>query len=255
VSSRKKLLQWEAKTEWPLAAVALAFLGLYSVQVLGHLHGAPERGIDRILLALYIIFVADYVVRLSLAENRLRWFFSHLLDLAAVALPFVRPLRVLRLVAVVEVLQRAIGGAIRGGVIMYSALSSTVLVYAASLAVLDAERSAPNAFIRNFGDAVWWAISTVTTVGYGEFYPVTVVGRTVAVLLMIGGISLIGTITATVASWIVERVAQDDSTRQNATVGHIEELRAEIAKLTKLVVEQQNIGDPAEAADRADLSN
>jgi voltage-gated potassium channel len=246
MSSHQKLLQWEAKTEWPLAAVALAFLGLYSVQVLGQLHGAPERSVEHVLLVLYVIFVADYVVRLYLAENRLHWFLSHLLDLAAVALPFLRPLRVLRLVAVVEALQRAIGGAIRGGVIIYSALSAIVLVYAASLAVLDAERSAPNAFIRNFGDAVWWAISTITTVGYGEFYPVTAVGRTVAVLLMIGGISLIGTITATVASWIVERVAQQDSTRQYATVAHIEELRAEIAKLTELVADQQNIGDRGE---------
>jgi voltage-gated potassium channel len=246
MSSQHKLLRWEARTEWPLAAVALAFLGLYSVQVLGHLHGTPERNVEHVLLALYVVFVVDYLVRLFLAENRLHWFLSHLLDLAAVALPFVRPLRVLRLVAVVEVLQRAIGGAIRGGVIIYSALSAIVLVYAASLAVLDAERSAPNAFIRNFGDAVWWAVSTITTVGYGEFYPVTAVGRTVAVLLMIGGISLIGTITATVASWIVERVAQQDTTHQNATVAHIDELHAEIAKLTKLVVDQQNSRDRGE---------
>jgi voltage-gated potassium channel len=247
MSSQHKLARWEAKTEWPLAAVALAFLGLYSVQVLGHLRGAPERNVEHVLLALYVVFVLDYVVRLCLAENRLHWFLSNLLDLAAVVLPFLRPLRILRLVSVVEALQRAIGGAIRGGVIIYSALSAVVLVYAASLAVLDAERSAPNAFIRNFGDALWWAMSTITTVGYGEFYPVTVVGRMVAVLLMIGGISLIGTITATVASWIVERVAQEDTAHQNVTVAHIQELHAEIAKLTKLVADQQNIGDRGEA--------
>jgi voltage-gated potassium channel len=79
--------------------------------------------------------------------------------------------------------------------------------------------------------SIYWAIVTVTTVGYGDMYPVTVTGRVIAVLLMIGGISLIGVITATVASWIVERVSEEDSANRAATASQIDDLRDEIRQL------------------------
>jgi voltage-gated potassium channel len=99
------------------------------------------------------------------------------------------------------------------------------------LAVLDVERHAPHAQITSFGDAVWWAVSTVTTVGYGDLTPVTLSGRLIAVALMIAGISLLGVVTATLASWIVEKVAEEDTANQAATAAHIEELREEIRKM------------------------
>ncbi|WP_205865715.1 potassium channel family protein, partial [Mycolicibacterium porcinum] len=105
------------------------------------------------------------------------------------------------------------------------------MVYVASLAVLQAERGQPDAHITDFGQAVWWAITTITTVGYGDMYPVTTTGRVIAALLMIGGISLVGSITATIASWIVQSVADDDAATAAATAAHINELRAEIASL------------------------
>jgi voltage-gated potassium channel len=80
---------------------------------------------------------------------------------------------------------------------------------------------------------MWWAISTVTTVGYGDRYPITVTGRVIAVLLMIGGISLIGVVTASLASWIVQRVAETDTAIQAATAAHIDELRNEIRMLAE----------------------
>jgi voltage-gated potassium channel len=79
----------------------------------------------------------------------------------------------------------------------------------AALAVLDAERSSPNANISDFGDAIWWAVTTMTTVGYGDQYPVSGAGRLVAFGRMIGGIALLGTVTATLASWLVETVAAE----------------------------------------------
>ena len=64
-----------------------------------------------------------------------------------------------------------------------------MLIWVASLAILDAERGKPGANIETFGEAVWWAFVTITTVGYGDFYPVTAHGRFVAVLLMAGGVA------------------------------------------------------------------
>jgi len=97
---------WEKHTEWPLAAVAL----------------------DAAMLGLYWVFVVDYLARLVLADNRTRWCATHLFDLATVALPFLRPLRIL----------------------------------------LEAERTTPDAQIRTFGEAVWRSIATITTVGCGD---------------------------------------------------------------------------------------
>jgi voltage-gated potassium channel len=152
-----------------------------------------------------------------------------------VALPFMRPLRLLSLAVVIDVLQRAVGHTIRGKVIAYTVCGAVVLIYAGSLAILQAERGQPGAKIMSFGDAVWWAVTTVTTVGYGDLSPLTTMGRVVAVALMIGGITLVGTVTATLASWIVQRVAEEDTANEAATRAQIEELREEILRLSNLV--------------------
>jgi len=235
MTTHSRLERFEHRTEWPLAAVAIAFLALYSVQVLAQPRGASAHIVEWALLALYLVFVVDYLARLYLAAPRGRWFFRHLLDLAIVALPFMRPLRLLSLAVVIEVLQRAVGHTIRGRVVVYTVCGAVVIIYAGSLAILQAERNQPGAKISSFGDAVWWAITTVTTVGYGDLSPVTTMGRVVAVALMIGGITLVGTVTATLASWIVQRVAEEDSAAEAVTREQIDELREEIRRLASLV--------------------
>ena len=236
------LQQWEKRTEWPLAAVAAIFLGAYSVQVLAQPDGHVKRALDLGLTVAWVVFLIDYLVRLRLAPNRLRWFFRHLIDLAIVALPFLRPLRLLRLLVLFGALQKAIGGAIRGRVIFYTAFSVVLLIYVASLAILDVERNQPDSKITTFGDAVWWSITTVTTVGYGDLSPVTGVGRVIAVLLMLGGISLVGVVTATLASWIIQRVAEEDTANQAVTAAQIDAVRAELdERMDKLSSEIQRL--------------
>jgi voltage-gated potassium channel len=90
---------------------------------------------------------------------------------------------------------------------------------------------------------VWWSITTVTT-AYNDLTPLTGAGRVIAVALMIGGISLIGICTATLASWIVQRVAEEDTANQAATAAQINELRDEIHRLTRFS------GDPTYGDDR-----
>jgi voltage-gated potassium channel len=113
-------------------------------------------------------------------------------------------------------------------VVIYTAFSVVLLIYVASLAILDTERSQPGSKITTLGDAVWWSITTVTTVGYGDLSPVSGRGRVIAVMLMIGGISLVGVVTATIASWIIQRVAEQDAEHQAATAAQIEAVRADI---------------------------
>ena len=226
---------YDRRTDWPLAVVALTFLGLYSVRVLLQPQGGFAKAIDVALLAVYCIFVLDYLARLYLAQARGRWFLTHLWELPVILLPFFRPLRLLSLAVVVTSLQQAVGHTIRGRVIVYTACGASIVVYAAALAILDVEGNNPDAKIRTLGDALWWASTTVTTVGYGDLHPVTGPGRLVAVALMVGGITLLGLVTATLASWIVERVAEEDTANEAATRAQIEGLREEIRRLSNLV--------------------
>ncbi|MUL64216.1 ion transporter [Mycobacterium sp. CBMA 234] len=235
MTTQDRLDSWEHRAEWPLAAVAALFLAAYSVDVLVQPRGMTALLVNLTTSLAWGAFTADYVVRLYLAPDRKQWFFRHLIDLAIVLLPLLRPLRLLRLVVLLGALQKAIGNAIRGKVIIYTVSGAVLLVYVGALAVYDAERGAPGAHITSFGLAVWWAITTITTVGYGDMYPVTTSGRVMAGLMMIGGISLVGSITATIASWIVQTVSDEDEKQDAATAAHIDGLRGEIAELRELL--------------------
>ena len=240
-----KLQRWERYSEWPLAVAAVLFLVLFSRQVLVQPQGREGHIVWAIDWAIWGLFVVDYVVRLCLADNRWHWFLRHLLDFAIVTLPLLRPLRLLRLLVLIEVLQKAIGDAFRGRIVVYTVSGVVLLIYTSSLAVFDKERYLHGATINSFGKALWWSITTVTTVGYGDVYPVTNTGRVIAVLLMIGGISLVGVVTAALASWIIDRVTEEESVMQAATVAHVEELRNEIRALGKELQARENSDDHA----------
>ena len=81
----------------------------------------------------------------------------------------------------------------------------------AAIAMLDVEQDASGANITSFGDALWWSATTVTTVGYGDRFPVTSEGRLIAVALMIVGIATVGAIIASITGWIVAQVEADAS--------------------------------------------
>lgn len=232
---QSRLERYELRTEWPLVAVALTFLAMYSIRVLVEPSGAASAAVHSIVMGIYCVFILDYIARLLLAQPRGKWFLRHLWELPILLLPFLRPLRLLSLAVVVKVLEHAVGHTIRGRVIVYTICGAVLIVYAASLAILEAERGQPGSHINNFGDALWWAMATVTTVGYGDLYPLTTTGRFVAAALMIGGITLLGVVTATLASWIVQRVSEEDTAHQAATTAQIEALRDEIRRLADSV--------------------
>lgn len=239
VRTQDRLDKWDHRAEWALAAVALVFLATYSIEVLVQPRGFAQHTLSLVTWVTWAVFAVDYLARLGLAPDRRKWFLHHLIDLAVVLLPLLRPLRLIRLVVLVSALQKAVGNAIRGRVVIYTVSGAILLVYAGALAELQSERGAPGSHIATFGDAIWWAITTITTVGYGDMYPVTTTGRFIAILMMIGGISLVGSITATIASWIVQTVSDEDQAHNAATATQIDELRGEIGQLRELL--QQRI--------------
>ena len=198
------------------------------------------------------IFVLDYAANLWPAADRWRWFVRNLHELLIVALPFFRPLRLLRLVTLLSVLHRTVGETLRGRVVTYVAASAALLVFVGALAVLDVEQSAPDAKILTFGDAVWWAVATITTVGYGDMYPVTPLGRLVAAALMMSGIAVLGVVTAAIASWLVRRVEETTvaaaESAEEPVLTEVGELAAEVAALRREIAELRRDPAPRPAA-------
>jgi len=96
--------------------------------------------------------------------------------------------------------------------------------------MLDAERGAEDANIVSLQDALWWAASTVTTVGYGDRYPTTGLGRIIAVALMVVGIALLGVVTATVAAFFVSRL-QDVQEAEERTEATLSDVLAELREV------------------------
>jgi len=228
VTPRMTEQRWQSMTFWPLLAASLLFLISYSWRVITDLQGAGEFVALAIMIVIWSLFAIDYVVRLVLTSSRGLWFRRHIFDLLVVLMPALMPVRLLRAVTAAPLLHKNRGTAIRSRVGIYGAGAAIVLIWMAALGVLDAERTSPDANIVTFGDAMWWAFVTITTVGYGDYYPVTATGRLVAVLLMAGGVAVLSVVTATVSSWIIDKAAArvDGGADQPATRGQVSELAA-----------------------------
>lgn len=205
----------------PLILLAGAFLVAYAWPVLDPRIDADLRSfLIAVSWTVWAAFAADLLIRLWLADDRRAYAVRHWYDVALVALPLLRPLRLLRLLALVRILDRSAASNLAGRVLVYVSGAAALAVGLGALAVLDAERGAEDANITTFGDAVWWACTTVTTVGYGDRFPVTVEGRLVALVLMVLGIGLVGAVTAAVATWILGRVAESErAARDDAPCG------------------------------------
>lgn len=237
--SEDRLRGWEDVTAYPLTALSVLFIGVYAWPILDPAMNRHWHHVCEIAdLVLWGVFWAEYFVRLSLARSRRRFVRTHWFDLAVLILPMLRPLRALRLLNALRVINRHAVAWTRGRLAIYVMATTVLIVLVASLAVLEAERGHPHSTIETYPEALWWAVCTITTVGYGDLYPSTLEGRLVALALMVGGLGLIGFTTGSLASWIVDRISADEHRPAAATradvaqlLREIRELRAEVADL------------------------
>ena len=226
---------YERRSAWMLTGAAVLFLAVYAWPILDpDLPSGLVRACSIANVTIWIAFGLDYLVRLTLAPSKRRFVRGHLLDLAVLALPLLRPLRAVRVVTALARLNRT-SVSVRGRATAYVVGAVGLLGFVSALAVLDAERHGDDPNIASFGDAIWWAATTITTVGYGDRFPTTAEGRFVGVGLMIGGIALVGTITAALASWFVEQIstvvqAETDTRDEQLAklVAEVQALRAEL---------------------------
>ncbi|WP_353357965.1 potassium channel family protein [Intrasporangium sp. DVR] len=208
--------KWERRSEVPLILLALAFLVAYAWPVLDPRLDPDTRTIlDALSWTVWGAFAIDLLIRLVLTDDRRAYALRHWYDVALVALPLLRPLRLLRLLALLRILDRSAANNLAGRVLVYVGGAAAAAVGLGALAVLDAERDTPEANITSYGDALWWACTTVTTVGYGDRFPVSTEGRIVGVVLMLLGIGVVGAVIASVTSWILARAEAERAERRN----------------------------------------
>ena len=217
VAVMNRVERWERRTEVPLLLLAVAFLVAYAWPVLDP---TLDRDVRTLLGAaswtVWAAFGVDFLIRVGLAEERARYVWRHWYDAALIALPLLRPLRLLRLLALARMLGRMAASSLVDRVMAYVVGTAVMAAGLASIAVLDVEQEAEGANIVTFADALWWAATTVTTVGYGDRFPVTTSGRLIAVALMIVGIAMVGAITAGVAAWLVSQVSAEEKAEAKA---------------------------------------
>lgn len=224
----RTLATWIARTARPLDVLAIAFLAAIFTRWL--LDGRPAEAAIRNLagdigIAVWLAFAIDYFVRLTLSVPRGAFVRTHKLDLLMVLLPFLRIVRVVIIIvrSVRQISTQRIAGSILG--------IAAAVVSVGALLEWRFESRADGSSIDSLGHAFWWAIVTTTTVGYGDTYPVTWQGRIVAAMVMLVGVGLIGTVSASVASWFVARRREAAEESAAGTTVDVAALRTQLEVL------------------------
>ena len=211
--------RFERSIEWPMLVLSIGFVALL---LLPELLEVDRQAIDLAMGIIWAAFAAEVLVLAVLAPSKRRMLREHWIDVLIVAAPFLRPLRVGRLLQVLRA-GGPIGRAMqsvhsvieRRGLQVYGAITIG-LISGSAVLVYGLEKDADGSNITGLADAIWWAMVTTTTVGYGDHFPITPEGQAIAVVLMFVGIGLVGVVTANVAAYFVEteRASELDELRQ-----------------------------------------
>jgi voltage-gated potassium channel len=234
-----RLQRFSARIDPVMMALALAWLPVLVVPLVTPLKGWVATAFALVDYFVWAAFLVEYAVKLWLAADRWHFVRHHLLDLAMVAVPILRPLRLARLLRLVRLgrVVLVLGSSLRRARAMFAhhalylvLLAVVAIVFAAAgLELVFEQHSTGPTAIHNFGEALWWAAVTVTTVGYGDKVPMTGGGKWVAAALMFTGIGLVGTLTATIASFFV----------QEQRSAEMNEIKAQLAEIRELLTSQK----------------
>lgn len=210
---------------------------------------SPETNVllDRIDFAICLVFIYDFFVRLYRADSRrsfLKWGWIDLVS-SIPMFDFLRWGRLVRIIRILRILRAFRSTRIlvhylfrnrAKGTFGTVALISIVLVIFSSIAILHFEDS-PESNIKTPSDAMWWAFVTITTVGYGDKFPLTHEGRIIAAVLMTAGVGLFGTFTAYVATFFLEAEHKQEESEIKQLIKEVRGLKTKLEAIESRINE------------------
>ncbi|MDF2180042.1 potassium channel family protein [Aliiglaciecola sp. CAU 1673] len=199
------------------------------------------------------IFLTHFFYHVATATNRLAYIKEHWIDFVA-SVPLIEPLRlarflqVLRVIRLLKMTRHLVLPSLRDRIqttLATMMVALVILIGVAGLSIFLIEHDLPNSNIRNAEDAIWWSLVTISTVGYGDYYPVSTAGRVVSMLLILSGVSLFGVISGYIASYFITPEEKDQLAVQNRRInqlqGQMESMQHSLSKLhdklDKLMIE------------------
>lgn len=229
--------------QFGIILLSVYVLAVVAVQTFVELAPETDSLLNKIDAGICFIFLGDFFHRLYKAPSKLHFLKWGWIDFIS-SIPMFDQLRwgrAVRIVKLLRILRAFRSTKILLGVLFRHRVKSTftavvlsalVLMIFSSLAMLNLE-TAPESNIKTAGDAIWWAYTTITTVGYGDKYPVTTEGRIIAVILMTAGVCLFGTFTALVASFFLGVEQKKEQSEIRELIEEVRLLRAEVKKLDR----------------------
>lgn len=231
----KNLAAWEERSSRPMFVASVLYLLAFAAPIMSTRIQEPYDGYLNILqLILWGLFAADYCIRLYLAPRRLYFITHNLMNLAIVLLPAWRIVSFLAMIHLTTNRQYKRLSELAVKLFGYTAIF--IIMFA--LAIYSVESSEPGAMIRDLPTAYWWTFTTLATVGYGDVYPITGIGRVIAVIVMLYGVGLVAVATGALASWIIEKIGGVEEQEHPATKADVDDLRLEIAELRALLARE-----------------
>lgn len=243
------LESFERQTAWPMLVLSLAIIPLLVIPLVVDLSPTTETTFFTLDWILWALFALEYGIRLYLAPTRGRFVRSNLIDLVVVVIPFLRPLRVVRSARLLRLLRaarvaaflfrglHAVQAVLSRRKLGYTLLVVMFLTIGAGVLVWAVEQDEPAKNIQTVGDGLWWAITTLTTVGYGDRFPTSPLGRGVAVGMMLVGVALFGVLAASLASFFLERGRQEEATADD--IG-LEDIAARLGRIERLLADRDH---------------
>jgi voltage-gated potassium channel len=223
-SRRIELLsKLESLTELPLTVLSLLMVPLLIGPYIFQMDHHTEQIYRNLEYIIWVVFIVDILAKILLSPTKIAYIKNHWIDVVLAIIPWFRILRVVRVIVLIARYSQGLRRLTQFDTLIILAMA-LVICSATGIALLE---GGPESRFQNYHDTLWWGVVTITTVGYGDFVPHTFGGRVIALVLMLGGITLFGAITANLASYLVR---SDDSDKETiaALLEEIKELRREL---------------------------
>ena len=243
----------EQVTKYPMALLGIAWFVLAIVVLNSDVNGSASTVVVGVLFALWVIMLVEYLVRLVVTPDTRGYLKRRWVEPATVVAPVFQGWHIVgieKMSLLVREGELRVESILRHHSLFRVLIAVAATIFLGAWLVLLFEERAKGSNIHDYPDALWWAIVTVTTVGYGDRYPITEGGRVVAVILMLIGIGLIGVLTATVASVFIKE--HTDANKEEFKKGHAD-LGQQLSVISDRLgdVERRLGATPAEVAEMA----